>query len=38
MRVGRGEDGSTPPQQRTSIEMSAPGEWKPYARRAMTGR
>ena len=28
-RVGRGGANSMPPQQRNSIEMSAPGEWKP---------
>ena len=28
-RVGRGGADSMPPQQRNSIEMSAPWEWKP---------
>ena len=36
MRVGRGGASSMPPQHRNSIEMSAPAEWKPYARRAIT--
>ena len=29
MRVGRGGASSMPPQQRNSIEINAPGEWKP---------
>ena len=36
MRVGSGGASSMPPQQRNSIEMSAPGEWSPHARRAIT--
>ena len=36
MRAGRGGASSMLPQQRNSIEMSAPGEWNPYARRATT--
>ena len=37
MRVGRGGASSMLPQQRNSIEMSAPGEWNLHARRAITG-
>ena len=29
MRVGSGGASSMPPQQRNSIEINAPGEWKP---------
>ena len=32
MRVGNGGASSMPPQQRNSIEINAPGEWKPFRR------